>query len=287
MNFVLGARGRLGRAMIDFSQKNQVIALSRDVYSTWGSPHAAPSISRYFEQFQTSTNDEERVIYVTSGLLDPSLSAEDHETVNYSLAKNIIVGASKLGFKVVTFGTVMEQVLGLSSPNPYVASKAKLGLFVGDYATRAPVLHIQLHTLYGKDLPSEFMFMGQILDALIKKEEFKMSPGSQLREYHHVHDEVQAISTLLKEKLTGTVALSHGSPVSLKALASHVFEHFGCSHLLKLGALPAPAKENFELIFKRPQALEGVFFRDTLSALVIYLQDCITAINNKEHLCPV
>lgn len=287
MNFVLGARGRLGSAIVDFSSKNQLIALNRAIYSDWGSNHAADSVSRYFEPFQTQNNDEPQVIYVTSGLLDPALSREDHEIVNYILAKNVIEGATRVGFQVITFGTVMEQILGINSTNPYVASKAKLGCFVEDYASRHPLaLHVQLHTLYGVGLPSPFMFVGQLLDSLIKKDYFKMTPGAQLREYHHIHDEVQAIFAIAKANISGIIALSHGEPVSLKQLASCVFEHFYCANLLQLGALPEPPRENFDVIFRRPDVLDEVSFRDTLPSLVIYIHECMNALN-KEKSCQV
>ena len=141
MNFVLGGRGRLGHAMISSQLASQFKVLDRPVYSKWLCDGAADDVSRYFERWANNGG----VIYVASGIIDPNQTQGEHSQVNFSLAKNVIEGATKLGLRVVTFGTVMEKVVGDKSINPYFSSKIRLGRFVEDFSIKSElVLHIRI-----------------------------------------------------------------------------------------------------------------------------------------------
>ena len=50
MNFVLGARGRLGSAVVASTEFGETIALDRMIYSRWTREAAADDIARYFEK---------------------------------------------------------------------------------------------------------------------------------------------------------------------------------------------------------------------------------------------
>jgi nucleoside-diphosphate-sugar epimerase len=271
LNFILGARGRLGQAIVSSLPSDSITALPRSDYSEWWHNGAADLVSRFLEERKSSLG----TIYVAAGLIDPSLSSDEHQRVNYYLARNVIMGASKLGFKVVTFGTVMETVVGSGSANSYFASKIDLGNFVENFSIKSNlVLHIRVHTLFGGGLPDRFMFLGQILHSLLSHSEFKMSPGTQLREYHHIDDEVIAIEKLLESGATGAIALSHNEPIALKDIAKYIFNAFNCSKLLSIGALSGPANDNYKVVFERPHPLDNMSFRETLPALVDYLRTC-------------
>jgi hypothetical protein len=75
--------------------------------------------------------------------------------------------------------------------------------------------------------------------------------------------------------VTGTLDLSHGQPVTLARLATFLFEHFGCPQLLRVGALPAPADDNYQHVFAPTPQLIGTVFRDTLPAVADYLGTCL------------
>lgn len=271
MNVVLGARGRLGHAIATTLPSNQVVTPERSTYSEWWSADGADRASRYLEELGAQPG----VVYLTAGIIDPSRPADDHEKVNYQLARNVVEGATRVGFRVLTFGTVMEQLVGEQSKNPYYSSKKKLGYFVEDFATQSgSALHVRIHTLFGGGPPDTFMFLGQMFRALIDQVEFRMSPGTQLREYHHLDDEVQAISRLAGGQAGGSIDLSHGESVTLLDMANYVFQALGCLELLNIGALPGPTADNFGVVFKRTPAIGDISFRPTLPAVVDYLQHC-------------
>ena len=270
--YLIGGRGRLGRAIAAEYSGSELVTLERSIYEDWSRDGAADQVSRYFDQ----NVGENSTVFVTSGLLDPNFSEENLLKVNYTLAKNVIDGASKIGTKIITFGTVMEELI--KSKNSYVRSKKKLSEYVEKMANNErSIKHIQLHTLYGIDHPSPFMFLGQILLAIKSNQPFEMTSGRQLREYHHLEDEAVAIRLITDSSVSGVVNLSHGQPVLLRAVAESVFDALEKSHLLRLGALPEPAEENYDQIFRANEVVSTVLFREALPNINTYMKNCLAS----------
>lgn len=267
--YLIGGNGRLGRAIARRHADAGIILLERSTYEDWSQSNAASRIARYFDKH---TGDA--TIFVASGLLDPRLPQDELLRVNYLLPKNVIDGATPLGIKVVTFGTVMESLL--TSGNTYVQSKKKLGEYAAkSVSDGSPVLHLQIHTLYGLGQPSPFMFLGQMLTAIQNNEPFRMTSGRQLREYHHLADEALAIRLIAeRSELTGVRALSHGRPMSLREIAEKVFAALGKDHLLQIGTLPEPTEENYGKIFEPMAMLRAVEFRNEIQGVVEYMSRC-------------
>lgn len=269
MIFVIGGRGRLGRALTARLPWSSTVALDRSVYSTWTQADMSASVTRFFEPFA----GKDCVIFVAAGVTDPKRSLGDHIQVNLTLPKNLIKGAARLGIRVVTFGTIMEEIVGRSSGNPYFDSKVQLSNYIqttSDRRTR--ILHIRIHTLYGGGPPDDFMFLGQLLQSIQLQAKFKMSTGTQLREYHHVDDEVDAIWTLVNSEISGAINLSHGAPVRLRELACYVCEKFECLDLLEIGAIPSSDNDNYHRTFERPSILHDANFRETFSSVLEYMK---------------
>lgn len=267
--YLIGGRGRLGQALAHEYGQGAVMTLDRRIYSDWTQAGAVDKISRYFEKHA----NQSATVLVACGLLDPKLPADELLSVNYQLPKNLIDAVSKLGINVVTFGTVMEGLL--QSKNPYIQTKTILGEYVRAVASSSsPAAHVQMHTLYGIGQPSGFMFLGQLLASLKQNAPFRMTSGQQLREYHHVADDARAIRQIATVGALGVLDVSHGKPLSLKALAEGVFEALGKRQLLQLGALPEPREENYEKTLVPVKMLQSIAFRDSLPAIVQYIRQC-------------
>ena len=267
--YVIGGRGRLGQAIAREYAGEDIILLSREEYSAWGAPDASELVARYLEK----QDSPDATIFVTSGVLDPNQGYEELQNVNYHLPKNIIDAACALGMRVVTFGTVMESLL--PSPNLYVQSKLAIANYVRAKANKgADVAHIQLHTLYGGGSPSSFMFLGQILSAIQAKQQFKMTSGQQLREYHHFDDDAKATRAIVAAGEKSVVNLSHGQPVSLKELAECIFDAFEMRELLQVGALSFPFNENYDRVMQPTDAIKTISFRNSIPAVIEYLRSC-------------
>lgn len=271
MNFIIGANGRLGNAIAKHLPPELVTKLDRSVYADWWQDNSVNKVYNFFNII-TKPND---FIFIAAGVIDTKLSAHEHHQINFLLAKNIIEGVSNLGLRVVTFGTVMEDIIAKDTTHPYFASKIKLGNFVSQFASAKNLaLHIRIHTLFGGHPPHSFMFMGELYHSLIHQIPFKMSSGEQLREYHHIDDEIEAIFQLINKREHGIVDLSHGAPLTLKNLATYIFNEFNCLHLLNIGKLPNLKSDNYAYFFKKTEGLENCYFRDTLPAIVEFLKFC-------------
>ena len=268
--YLIGGRGRLGRAIVQAYSGCDITTLDRSDYQGWSQAGGAEEITRYFDQ----PGNRDAMVFVTSGLLDPGASAAQLQGVNYQLPRNLIEGAGRLGIRVITFGTVMEQLQ--PSGNAYVQSKAALGLYAAEAAAQGlPVIHLQLHTLYGVDAPSPFMFLGQILKAIQDDAPFHMSSGRQLREYHHFADVAAAIQQVCTALEPGVAAISHGQPLSLLNIAEAVFGELGKPELLHTGSLNEPPGENYQKVMQPGEFLRGLAFRDSLTGIVSYLRECL------------
>lgn len=271
MIFIVGSRGRLGQALCRQLGAANVMCIEREIYANWAEAGAASSISSYFSKHPPS----ESVVCICSGLLDPRLPPERLHDVNFKLPQNIIRTLAPLGFRTMTFGTAMENTL---TANPYVQSKRLLSQLVqSTHGEALQATHVRIHTLYGAGEPSPFMFLGQMLTSVRSNTPFEMTLGRQLREYHHVDDDAVAITSLIERNICGVVELSHGHPIRLRALAEAVFQALGKPYLLRVGALPEPAQENFGEIFTPPETLSGITFRDSIGSVVEYMKTLTNA----------
>jgi nucleoside-diphosphate-sugar epimerase len=270
MIFLIGGTGRLGRAIGARYGGNNTLSLGRNVYEDWWIPNSAGLVSKHFEPWEGSNS----IIFVVSGLLDPTADSADLSRINCHLPMNIIEGVAELGIRVVTFGTIMETLL--SRGNSYIQSKVALSRYLEQAVTnKRDVAHLRLHTLYGIGEPSPFMFLGQILNALRTRSPFEMTLGKQLREYHHFEDEADAIYRFAENWQPGVAELNHGEPVTLKDISTTLFSAFNAEALLKIGTRPEPEEENYERSFQRPGFLANSTFRDSLPAIVQYMESCL------------
>src|SRR5437868_14907611 len=103
MNFVLGARGRLGRAIVASAELGPSIALDRSVYAHWTRDGAADDVARYFEKY--ASPKRAGYVFVAAGIIDPSRSPEEHHGVHYLLARNIVQRPLHCGLRGMTLGS--------------------------------------------------------------------------------------------------------------------------------------------------------------------------------------
>ena len=269
---VIGARGRLGQAIASEYGISKVSSLPRAIYEGWSVPGRSDQVARHFESNAIPGD----VVFVASGLLDPALPDEVLRGVNFQLPKNVIDGATKVGLKVVTFGTIMENLL--TSKNPYIQSKADLAEYAGHViAEGKSVIHLRIHTLYGLGQPIPFMFLGQIQKAILENQPFRMTSGRQLREYHHFNDEAKAIRIIVGSIQSGLTNLSHGNPLSLHSIAQGVFEALGREDLLQVGTLHEPPEENYATVLEPSPLVAPTIFRESLPAIIEHMQACCEA----------
>lgn len=268
--FIVGGNARLAKAIINHYNEFSCIVLERAIYQDWSKKENKEEIRTFFEQ--QISNDS--IILITSGVLNAKESMEMINSVNYQLPWNIIKSLEGLTVKIVTFGTILENIR--TTDNQYVKSKIKLSDKISELKSKATkVTHFRLHTLYGYDLPSKFMFLGQIFEALKNKNKFEMTSGYQIREYHHLDDVAASIDVLLSNDVEGISEITSGKGIRLRDLALHLFQSFQLNHLLQIGNLDVEHEDKFSNDYLKNPYLIDVNFRDPRKGVLDYIKSIL------------
>jgi nucleoside-diphosphate-sugar epimerase len=212
-------------------------------------------------------------VYNCAGITDPSIDQNEINLVNFELPIFLSEQSNKLDFRLVSFGTVMELLPKYSVSNRYLESKLRFyKRLISDVNWLNRNIHIQLHTLYGGSQIHRHMFLGQIFHSISSKEMFNMSGGEQIREYHHIEDDAQAIKQLTSKTGGKLIDISHGQPERLKDIAIFLFNHFNSRELLNISTRIADKNDNRTFTFKKTDDLSDSLFRPTLSNLILWLE---------------
>lgn len=270
MILLLGSSGILGHALQEEFNSHEITFVNRENVIKWMGKDG----SSHVETFIESLSIKPSLIVNAVGMTNPLALESELMATNYQLPLNLITAGKFYGVKILTFGSIMEEVPHSSNSNRYLKSKLLFRDFLasGD-AMGSNFLHLQIHTWYGGIKFHEHMFLGQLLRAIHETSLFKMSEGSQLREYHHILDDMKAVAELISLKSSGIHQINHGEPYSLKAIAEHILGAFGVQELLSLGSLPTPQRDNFNFRFARPENLQHIQFRPTLSGILNDFQE--------------
>lgn len=264
---ILGKNGNLSKSLKEVFPHATVVP--KEKYMNW---LASPGeLIKFYSTLGNS--DELPDVYNCAGITDPSIDQNEINLVNYELPIFLGEQSKKLDFRLVSFGTVMELLPKYSASNRYLESKLRLyNQLISDINWLDRNIHIQLHTLYGGSHIHRHMFLGQIFHAISSKEEFHMSGGEQIREYHHIDDDAKAIKQLTSNAGGRLIDISHGQPERLKDIAIFLFGHFNSLELLNVSARIEDKNDNKTIIFKKTDDLSDSLFRPTMGNLVSWLE---------------
>ena len=265
MILVVGRNGNLSLALQRIFQDKDIRVVGSDIAHNWSTDEGVKKIEKDLDKLGIEPN----LILNAAGEVDPKANSSKLSNLNFNLPKNLEVYARSCGIKLVTFGTILENLENLAVSNPYLASKRQyLEHFQKVVPGKSHSLHVQIHTWYGLNKPHMHMFLGQIFQSLKTNEPFKMSAGNQLREYHYVYDDLKALQFLMDQEFSGIIQINHGEILSLKEIAFTLFKSFDALHLLKIGSLKTPAHEVIVKKFNPIGILESVEFKPTLPGLI-------------------
>lgn len=272
MILVIGSNGLVSTAIQQHFINEELVVVSSQVAKSWAVSNAESRIREYVNSLPARPSK----IINCAGLTDPKLPKQLHLDVNFELPKNLLKFSEEEEIELITFGTVMENNPELCLQNPYLRAKEKFFRYISDTInTNSKLLHLQLHTLYGSKKIHNHMFLGQMFTAIEKGEEFKMTEGLQLREYHHIDDDIQALNRIIDTESYGIVKISHNEKITLRSIAEFVFSEFNISSKLKLGELPNPINELYtsrgNLTLEKRE--EG--FRASLPGITDYLRELL------------
>lgn len=269
---VIGSKGLVSNAIQQHYINQRIKVVESDIVKTWVSSNAVERISEYVSSLSFRPS---RIINC-AGLTDPKLPQQWLDEANFELPKNLLDFSQIEEIDLMTFGSIMENNPELCQENPYLKSKEKYFKHFRQTIDSNPrQLHLQLHTLYGGKKIHSHMFLGQMLKAIQEGTDFKMTDGLQLREYHHVDDDIQALDGILAKENGGIVEISHNEKLTLRSIAEFVFSEFNIMSQLKLGELPSPEVEQYVLEMSQLPKKPIIGFRSSLTGITEYLRELI------------
>ena len=229
-----GESGNLSRAIQKVLSNSETIILNRAEIASWIEEDGVDAISHFISTFREQPDG----IFNAAGIIDPTKSTLDLNKVNFQLPRNLLEATNHLEIPLYTFGSIMERDETCRVSNNYLYSKRKFKSYIDslDKAKKAFHLHFLVHTWYGVEKIPKHMFLGQIIKSLIEKKKFSMSSGTQMREYHHIEDDLKVVLDLVKNKRYGVIEINHGKPIELRNLAIAIYSHFDCMQFLSIDA---------------------------------------------------
>jgi len=277
MNSVLivGSSSNLSFAIQSFCRRNGIPFSVIPTYETrsWNSSEIVinqkvlSSVRAHLDLIQF-----DRIIW-TIGLTNSHSSPSELDFVNVTFPITFakIIGTTNFTGPTLFPGALMENFDLLSGDSPYLKSKRrfseKLSIVDSNW------VNLRFSVWYGKERIKTHLFLGSLISALRMNSDFQMSNGLQLREYHHIDDDVQALFVDFGRLSQVHLNVAHGETYTLGQIAERIFSSVGKLNLLRLGALPSNPNENYNVYFEPPEIFRNLSFRPTFPSLIEYVLD--------------
>lgn len=268
MIYILGGSGVLGRAITRQVGFTDLKIVNRIEYLKWVSLN---QVTEYFKCVNVKESDS---FFVCTGITNPKSKAENLDVLNFQIPKNILIESQKFGNSVFTFGSIHERT---NIMNPYLESKKKLLNYIYSSPKNNYHKHLQLHTLYGSNLPKKHMLLGQIYHCIKTRTKLKIGSGRQLREFWHADDVARIlINNELISKFNQIDQITSGKPLQIIELVSRVFAHFNLFGSFEVGGIEDSLHENYDNVMKSRIAELVKYQRDQFSGVISYIEECLS-----------
>lgn len=135
--------------------------------------------------------------------------------------------------------------------SPYSLSKYTAEQIVQTYATLQgiPFTILRLFNFFGKNMPEDF-FIPQMVNSLLRGEDFLMTGGAQMRDFLYIDDvsEAMVLAAVVPEARNELFNVCSGTGTRLADLAAHVNQVIDAKARIITGALPYRENEVWEMI---------------------------------------
>jgi nucleoside-diphosphate-sugar epimerase len=271
MNYILGASGLIGTAIVRELDKQALKVVPRNEYENWVDP------ARFFSFLTENQVNSGDTFYICSGVTDPNSDQNLLQLHNCGIPLSVLKGSINNRFRVITFGSIQENFRVV---NNYVQSKRdflRLSLEMGELTRH---VHFQLHTIYGFHTPKSYMLLGKVLEAIRHNSKLKMTSGEQFREYWHATDIAKfVISQTRIDSTDKIIPISSGHPLRLKDLVTSIFAKYSLNGLLSLGSIPDDPNESYTLDMFKP-SIAANYMRDPILGVHEYIDSCLMELLN-------
>jgi len=263
MLMIVGNSGNLSQTLQRILPAQELQIIGRDIYDNW--IHSGDAALNYINELQIKPT----YIINTVGLINKNLPIKDLIEINTTLPLNLLKINEEFASKIITFGTVHERDAKFRLGSKYIESKGQLFDF---YQTNANLLkenlHFQIHTWYGGPKLHKEMLLGQIVEAINQKSEFKLLDGNQIREYHHIEDDCSVIKTAIYQNTTGIVEISHNEVLTIKRITESIINYFA-----RYGKIDNEYDSEMSPVINKNFIINTEFtFRRTIPGIIDYLE---------------
>lgn len=187
----------------------------------------------------TGTQNDVINFRATSSLIEQAFAVGSRKLV-------MMGSAAEYGDNPIPFREGME-------PRPvssYGRSKAKATAFALDYSARTgfDVTVLRVFTAYGPGQPAN-MFLSQLVRHAVLNQHFKMSDGTQRRDFVFIPDVLRALFAAASSKSASgrVVNIGSGRSIALRETAEYVWKLCGADpDGLKIGALTKQGDDKFD-----------------------------------------
>lgn len=259
LHVILGSTGLVGSAWKRY-QPNSIF-VERPSIENWFSNQPEVSIAEFFETLPKNREIEIHFCFGNTNSVEKlSLLMQINCCWPLLIARQALIR----NFRVVTYGSALE-TFGIR--NNYFDSKRAFAIGLARLEAKNLWTNVSLHTLYSDSRPHPHMFLGQMYSAIKDRTPFNMTSGKQLREFHHVDDDIQIIDNALRLNFSKHLEISHGKPLTLIQVAENLFDSFSLPGLLRRNMYPDNPNDNYTKIFSTNPVQDTIIHRDPLTSL--------------------
>lgn len=212
----------------------------------------------------------EFTIYAT-GLTNVDVDQDQLRFLNVDLPLFLNKVFTAVDLMTVYAGAVMENFPEYCNGSKYLASKLELSRNLE--SSGGNWINLRFNQWYGTKSLRSHLFLGAAIESLKNRTPFCMGSGLQLREFHHIQDDLPVFSILDRTFLRANVNMCHGETLRLKDLAVALFTYFDCENLLRLNCRKDPPNDNYSSIFPRNPILDRWRFRSTVAGVIEYAKE--------------
>lgn len=135
--------------------------------------------------------------------------------------------------------------------SPYSSTKLMAEELIRTFCKTSNINYtiFRLFNFYGSDMPEHF-FISQMVNTLLRKENFKMTAGEQVRDFIHINDLTDALmkSVCRNELFNDIFNLCSGKNITIKEIANMVVNIIGTDAEIDAENLPYRENEIMEML---------------------------------------
>jgi len=263
--YIIGGKSRLAKAIVSSLKKQNIKYKIKNVLLNGSEPNSI------FKDLlpKRLENDGNRLIFNCLADTAGEKGQKLQNYINYDFAYNLC--ESYESDLIVNFGSNTEET---NIDSTYLDAKRRLCENLADSHNS---YYFKLSTLYGYYPLKKGMFLSLLYNSIRKNEDFNMSSGDQLREYHRYSDVVLDIMYILKKSSPGIFPIKSNDSVAIKDIALAVRDELNPNMAINF----CVDKIEHEVYRKGSEKSTSIYSKTNIENIVAFLRECYERDNTR------